>query len=378
MSATATSFGNATALRDDAARLRRRAEAAEDLAAVAARADVGRWSGEACDAYLETLAGVVRDLRRAADDSVDAATVLDGHADTITWADDRLASAVPATAWEADALLEDVRDAVDGSAERAASALQAITDRIDRLPPFWSAVIGAHHQYYLGMAEGTVAMIEGWWQFSAVRFISDPDAVISDGVAVATGLYTGLREDPEALVKAMVDYDTWRTEPFRAAGRLVPDLIIVGATAGGGAAASAGLRGSRFLRTVAGERDSPTAQGPSASREPGHGDHPEEEALDVEPRSMPTFDEFLRDPEALRGAAWEDVRQLVPETWNELPLKKGEGVRFLNPERLGEAVMLERGVPDASDLLHFGPYLRVSRDGETIRVPLAGNPDLEQ
>ncbi|HEX9865256.1 MAG TPA: RHS repeat-associated core domain-containing protein, partial [Acidimicrobiia bacterium] len=85
----------------------------------------------------------------------------------------------------------------------------------------------------------------------------------------------------------------------------------------------------------------------------------------------------LDDLSTLRGATPDEIRQLVPEGWIELPLKKGEGVRFLNPDRPGEALMVEMGWPNATDPLHAGPYLRVSRDGVVDRIPLAGNPTLE-
>lgn len=64
------------------------------------------------------------------------------------------------------------------------------------------------------------------------------------------------------------------------------------------------------------------------------------------------------------------------ENWTEVPLKKGEGTRFLNPDRPGEAIMIEKGWPGATDLLHTGPTARISRDGVIERIPLAGNPVL--
>ena len=53
-----------------------------------------------------------------------------------------------------------------------------------------------------------------------------------------------------------------------------------------------------------------------------------------------------------------------------------KGVRFLNPDRPGEAIMIELGWPNAKDPLHAGPYVRISRDGKIIRIPLEGNPTL--
>jgi hypothetical protein len=85
----------------------------------------------------------------------------------------------------------------------------------------------------------------------------------------------------------------------------------------------------------------------------------------------------LDDLGSLRGAEFDEVRRLVPEHWIEKPLKKGEGTRFLNPDRPGEAIMLEKGWPGAADPLHSGPYARISRHGKIERIPLAGNPTLK-
>jgi len=86
----------------------------------------------------------------------------------------------------------------------------------------------------------------------------------------------------------------------------------------------------------------------------------------------------LDDLGSLRGATPADIRQLIPEGWTEMPLKTGSGTRFVNPKRPGEAIMIENGWPGATDPLHSGPYLRVSRDGTVTRVPLQGNPVLDQ
>ena len=96
-------FGNAAAVRDDAARLRERAAAAEDLARAVRRTDTGFWSGEASDAFAEATASVARDLLRAADDSLQAADVLEAHARTISWAEERQFSGVTIAprAWHA-------------------------------------------------------------------------------------------------------------------------------------------------------------------------------------------------------------------------------------------------------------------------------------
>lgn len=58
-------------------------------------------------------------------------------------------------------------------------------------------------------------------------------------------------------------------------------------------------------------------------------------------------------------------------------MKKGEGIKFSNPNKRGEMILLEKGWPGATDPLHAGPYMRISRDGQIIRIPLEGNPTLK-
>jgi len=84
----------------------------------------------------------------------------------------------------------------------------------------------------------------------------------------------------------------------------------------------------------------------------------------------------LADLNSLRVARPKEIRSLIPKNWIEKPLKKGEGVRFINPDRPGEAIMIERGWPNATDPLHAGPHVTISKDGKIIRIPLEGNPPL--
>ncbi|MHB8143976.1 MAG: hypothetical protein ACYDGX_10085 [Thermoleophilia bacterium] len=80
--------------------------------------------------------------------------------------------------------------------------------------------------------------------------------------------------------------------------------------------------------------------------------------------------------ESLRGASMEEVKSLIPNDWEEMPLRRGAGVRYLNPNRPGESIMLEEESPTAEDPLHQGPYVKISKDGIVTRIPLEGNPVL--
>jgi hypothetical protein len=95
------------------------------------------------------------------------------------------------------------------------------------------------------------------------------------------------------------------------------------------------------------------------------------------PAAKDAVERDLRDLTTLRGATPEEVRRLVPRDWVEKPLKKGEGVSFGDPKRPGDMIAIESGVPGHSDPVHAGPYVKVSRNGHTVRIPLLGNPALE-
>ncbi len=67
-------------------------------------------------------------------------------------------------------------------------------------------------------------------------------------IDMAQGVYTGLTTDPigfgKQLGKSLLDWDTWADDPARAIGHLVPDAIAAVATAGTGALATRGAKGT--------------------------------------------------------------------------------------------------------------------------------------
>eukprot|EP01132_Coremiostelium_polycephalum_P001037 gene1037-1315_t len=85
----------------------------------------------------------------------------------------------------------------------------------------------------------------------------------------------------------------------------------------------------------------------------------------------------LEDLSSLTDAHWKEVKKLIPKDWIQKPLNKGHGIKFVNPHKKGEQILLEKGWSNAKELLHSGSYMKVSRDGKVIRIPLAGNPVLK-
>jgi hypothetical protein len=95
---------------------------------------------------------------------------------------------------------------------------------------------------------------------------------------------------------------------------------------------------------------------------------------------MPNLKKFP-DVSHLPGASPEDVLDAISDHWTVSTPKKlpagRDGIRFSNPKAPGQSIIYEEGWPGHPDLVHRGPYLRVS-DGTqpTYRIPLAGNPGL--
>ncbi|WP_199422439.1 putative T7SS-secreted protein [Actinotalea solisilvae] len=247
----AAAFGDIRALRDDAVALRGRARAAERLAHLVRRTDVGWWSGEASDAFGEALSATARRLLRAADGALDAARALDRHADVVAWARDE-ASDPTAPSLEREVRVAELCEVVRASAERAADALRAIADGIERLPDGWDVARYMRDQYWTGMGESLLGMVESSWQVQTFRFVTDPLGFAAEQQLVGQAMGEGVRNDPVRLARDMVAWDTWRTEPVRAVGQQVPDLLLSAATAGTGGAAAAGSRA--FTSVKAAER----------------------------------------------------------------------------------------------------------------------------
>jgi hypothetical protein len=82
------------------------------------------------------------------------------------------------------------------------------------------------------------------------------------------------------------------------------------------------------------------------------------------------------DPNSWAGKDPEDIEDAIPDDWIKSPAKKGGGTKYSNPGRPGEQIIIEPGWPNATDPTHAGPYVKVSQNGNVIRIPLKGNPAL--
>jgi hypothetical protein len=238
------------------------------------RISLGTWVGasaEACAADLEDLAGRVRAAEMAffeAGDAVNAYAPV--HADAQAQASRALAlwqAAAPAAAIlrgtavgplpvgapadpEADlaragALFQDARSAMDVAAKALAERLIDAQRGAPNDPGFFSKVRRAVESFVVGTAEGAAGIVEDVVAIGGLAYRLDP----------LRGIYDpkGYREAQDALWAAVahtanpthwgevgsafIDLDTWKDDPFEAAGKLVPDIAAI--LASGGAAGAA-------------------------------------------------------------------------------------------------------------------------------------------
>lgn len=79
----------------------------------------------------------------------------------------------------------------------------------------------------------------------------------------------------------------------------------------------------------------------------------------------------LSDPNSLRAASVGEVTSLIPKDWAMRPMRTGRGTIYEMPGTRGaDIIQISRGNPGASDALHRGAYVKISKAGTTVRVEL--------
>jgi hypothetical protein len=154
----------------------------------------------------------------------------------------------------AEHLLADARSRVAVAGARAAAVLQEAREGAPREPGLLSKAVHAVGSFFQGAGEATRGLLELGYKTSPAYALIDPKGYLAFEEQLGRGLLHGV-EHPKELGKALLDWDTWRDDPARAMGHLVPDLLLTAATMGAGEAAVAGERaavGAERL-SVAGE-----------------------------------------------------------------------------------------------------------------------------
>jgi hypothetical protein len=248
------------------------------------RISLGTWVGasaQACAEDLEELSARVRAAELAfykAGDAINAYAPV--HADAQLQAARALAlwrAAAPAAAVlrgtavgplpvgapadpEADlaragAMFQEAREVMAVAAKALAERLEDAQNGAPNDPGFFSKIRRAVESFVVGTGEGVVGMAEGVvalaglaYRIQPVRAIYDPQGYVD----AQDALWAAVARVPFHLPEvgaALIDLDTWKDDPFRAAGKLVPDVIAILATAGA-AGAEKGAEASARLGSI--------------------------------------------------------------------------------------------------------------------------------
>lgn len=249
------------------------ARAAAGAAAQLRDVQAGSWVGPAGDAFREQVGDLPRQLDRSAAAFGAAERALSDYADvlreargTVARAADLYADGERATArWRqaqdehaapgragadpgaderlaASRLLADARERVDAAGRAAAARLRSAAAHAPKEPSLLSRAMHQVGQFLAGAGEATWGLLELGFKLSPTYALIDPQGFVEHAGGLVQGLVYGV-QDPKEFAKAVLDWDTWKENPARALGHLVPDLLLTLATAGAGAAG----RGARVL-----------------------------------------------------------------------------------------------------------------------------------
>lgn len=156
----------------------------------------------------------------------------------------------------AGALARDAHEVLTIAGRTLAEVLEQAEHGAPNDPGFFSRLRRAVTSFVVGTAEGVWGMAEGVVTLAALavranpaRMIYDPQGYQASSEALYAALEHGVTH-PGEVGAALIDLETWKDDPFRAAGRLVPDLVAIVATAGAVGAAR-GAQATERLRSVA-------------------------------------------------------------------------------------------------------------------------------
>jgi hypothetical protein len=212
------------------------------------------WTGLGASQVGGALAAHPARFRALAQACREAAASLSAHAERLAAACDlwRAADAAPVAA--APSLRLRAIGLADDSAREAARRLAGLAASAPPRPgraARWLGAIGAWHgETVVGAAESFGALGGAVFRLSGVASNPLDPRTVGEMRSAGKGLAAVVRH-PAGAVKAVTDWDTWRSNPVRAVGHLVPDLV--GAAAGGAAAkgVSAGIGERRWAEAEA-------------------------------------------------------------------------------------------------------------------------------
>lgn len=204
------------------------------------------WEGLAARALAGVLAAEPERFREAAQACARAGTALAEHADRL-----RVADWLPGQAFGSPTELArelDRRAAAlaEDSARQAAGILLGLARsapaRPSRLDRWWHRLRSWRSEIQLGAAESSERLADTGLRIASRLTDPYPPQGLHELRAAGSHLLEEVQH-PLRLAQAMSDWDTWRTDPARAVGHLLPDLAA--ALVSGGAATES--RGAEVL-----------------------------------------------------------------------------------------------------------------------------------
>ncbi|HST86062.1 MAG TPA: hypothetical protein VLL08_30265 [Kineosporiaceae bacterium] len=229
-----------------------------DAAAGALPGDTSGWHSPAASAAGRLLAARPAQFRAVAVACRAAAVALSGHADALSSAAalTRQSEQVPV---ELAAMLERrATDVIDESTRRAADSLLTLAGSAPARQQGWRGGLNRVDEWrsevLIGAAESTEMLAGAALKLASratnpfrrpppIAEVRRAEAVVADAV-----------HHPLEVGKAVLDWDTWRTNPFRAVGHLGPDAVaaaVSGGTAAGVRATTIAERGRSAARIAA-------------------------------------------------------------------------------------------------------------------------------
>jgi hypothetical protein len=222
-----------------------------DAAAKGLGPDGVTWSGAAATAFAALLAVQPQEFARVAEACRTVSGALRLHSDALTDAQGMLRRAEAYQGTDpliARTLTDEARAAASASAARAARHVRDVAASAPDKPSLAMRALRKGSEWLaefrFGAVEATESLTGLALSVNQFRLVHAPGDTVHDAGKTLSGVTESAR-DPMAMVRAIVDWDTWRSNPSRAAGHLVPDVVAAATTAGTATSARSATIGAR-------------------------------------------------------------------------------------------------------------------------------------
>ena len=197
------------------------------------------WTGAAAAAFAALFTAQPRQFAAVADACRTVAQALARHAESLSAAhalQRRAATLHDTDPVTAASLVDHAWAAATSSAEATARTVRAAAAAAPERPGLLTRLVtrGAElmGEVRLGAAEATESAARMALSLNQFRFLHAFGRTMADADAMATGTADAARH-PVDLARAVLDWDTWTSNPARAVGHLLPDAVAAVTTAGG-------------------------------------------------------------------------------------------------------------------------------------------------